>query len=404
MNGPASFAWEMPVALRFGAGCAEQVPALLGDRNVVVLGFEPARDWPLARRWRAAFGTRLFGWIDVPDGLSDLACARDLSERVWPLLRDDADCVLVALGGGTTLDLAKLVRCRARAGGFDAVAAALRGEAAWPTLACAPLWLVPTTAGTGSEVTRWATVWDLQVDPPVKRSFDEAWGYAERAFVDPTLTLTCPAAVTRNTALDTLAHALEALWNRHANPVSSRLAVAAARRVLTHLPACLQRPDEPALRSELSLAALEAGLAFSQTRTALAHALSYALTIEDGVPHGLACAVWLPTVWALAQGRDAAVDRRLGEVFGDAPARGAAHLLKWLRALGIDARPEAFDVRDAPRRVAAALASARGQNFLDVGATLPAMPARAPAEADDGEGEGEGEGVAAGRARRAAAA
>ena len=192
--------------------------------------------------------------------------------------------------------------------------------------------------------------------------------------------------MTRDTALDALAHALEALWNRHANPVSSRLAITAARRIIAHLPGCLQRPDDLAVRCELSLAALEAGLAFSQTRTALAHALSYALTIEDAVPHGLACAIWLPTVWALAAGQDATVDRRLGEVFGDVPCRGAARLLKWLRALGVDARPEAFGVRDAPQRISAALASARGRNFIEVGARS-VVHARAPEETDDDDRE-----------------
>lgn len=385
MNAAGGFGWDMPVAVSFGAGCADELPAALGERRAIVLAFEAARSWSLAERWRAALGTRLVAWVDVADGLSDLAGARALSTRVWPMLRDEPDAVLVGLGGGTTLDLAKLVRCLPRTGGFDAVAAALRGTAPWPPLTCAPLWLVPTTAGTGSEVTRWATVWDMETDPPAKRSFDEPWGYAGRAFVDPLLTLSCPAAVTRNCALDTLAHALEALWNRHANPISSRLAIAAARRVIAHLPACQHHPDDPAVRRELSLAALEAGLAFSQTRTALAHALSYPVTIEHGVPHGLAVAIWLPTVWALAAGQDATVDRRLGEVFGDAPERGPARLLKWLRTLGVDARPEAYGVTDAPQRIAAALGSARGRNFIELRAPVhPRLP-----EAIDDEDDGE---------------
>ena len=185
MNAQGSFTWEMPVSVTFGAGCADALPAALGERRAIVLAFAPARAWPLAQRWRDALGTRLVAWVDVADGLSDLANARGLSEQVWPMLRDDPGCVLVALGGGTTMDLAKVVRCRPLGGGFDALAAALRGTAGWPAIAHAPLWLVPTTAGTGSEVTRWATVWDLQTEPPVKRSFDEPWGYAQRAFVDP---------------------------------------------------------------------------------------------------------------------------------------------------------------------------------------------------------------------------
>jgi alcohol dehydrogenase len=364
MSVPAGFGWHMPVAVEFGAGCSDRIAAAVHGRPVLVLAFEPARAIGLTERWHAQFGADLVDWVDVADGLSSLGCARELSVRVWPLLQTHPGCVLVAVGGGTTMDLAKVLRCQPQNGDFAGVAAALRGTAQWPELALAPLWLVPTTAGTGSEVTRWATVWDTDAHPPVKRSLDEPFGYAERAFVDPVLALSCPAAVTRDTALDALAHALEAIWNHHANPVSDRLAVSAAKRVLTHLPACLQRPDDLSLRSELSLAALEAGLAFSQTRTALAHALSYAVTLERGVPHGLACAIWLPTAWRLAAGRDAGIDQRLGEVFGVTASEGANRLTAWLKSLDIEARPEAFGIADAPLRIATAMASARGANFI----------------------------------------
>jgi alcohol dehydrogenase class IV len=223
---------------------------------------------------------------------------------------------------------------------------------------------VPTTAGTGSEVTRWATLWDTDGPVAVKRSFDEPWGFAERAFVDPVLTLSAPAALTRDTALDSFAHALEALWNRHANPVSDALAVQAARRVRAHLAGVRAAPAALAGREQLSLAALEAGLAFAQTRTALAHALSYALTLEQGLPHGLAVAAWLPTACRLAVGCDARVDAALEAVF-EGPATAAPETLRqWLGGLGVPADPAALGVADSEARVQAALASARGRNFI----------------------------------------
>lgn len=363
-----SFDWHMPVHLRFGAGCSDEVPAVLGQRPALVLACAPAGDMALHDRWRSALGDRLLDWVSVPDGLSSLAMARALAAQVWPHLAATADAVLVAVGGGSTMDLAKLLSCRPADGRFDGLAAALRGEAAWPELIRSPLWLLPTTAGTGSEVTRWATLWDTDTAPALKRSLDEAWGHAERAFVDPALTLTCPAAVTRDSALDTLAHALESLWNRHANPLSDRLALQAARRVIAHLPAVMARPDDLALRCELSLAALEAGLAFAQTRTALAHALSYDLTLTLGVPHGLACALWLPTAWTLALGRDRRVDARLAEVFGAPAVFGPARLRAWLAELGVDASPGAFGIADADAQVQAALQSPRGRNFIGAAA------------------------------------
>lgn len=354
-----SFDWHLPVAVRFGAGCSDGLAAALGDRPAVVLAFEPARALGLFARWKAQWGSRLRAWVDVPDGLASLALGRELATEVWPALEQHPCTVLIGVGGGSTLDLAKLLRCRPADGSFQALAAAIRGQAPWPALLPAPLWLLPTTAGTGSEVTRWATLWDTDTAPAVKRSFDETFGWAERAFVDPLLTLSVPRAVTRDSALDTLSHALEAIWNRNANPVSDRLAVAAAQRVVSVLPRCLNEPGNVDLRSDLALAALQAGIAFSQTRTALAHALSYALTLDQGVPHGLACALWLPTAWRLAQGRDARVDGLLREVFS-----GAESLQDWLQTVGAGLRPQELGIADAEARIAAALVSARGRNFI----------------------------------------
>ena len=398
--GVASFQWRMPVDVRFGAGCAAELPDRLGERSALVMAFEPATALGWRAQWTAALGQRLRAWIEVPDGLSSMARCREFSEQVWPVLEANPGTVLIALGGGTTLDIAKVVRCRPvqarpqiglqidpqidsqndllsaarlRTASFDRVADALRGRAPWLDLDLAPLWMVPTTAGTGSEVTRWATVWDTDFEPPQKRSFDEAFGYADCAFVDPLLTHSCPPGVTRDTALDALSHALEAIWNRHANPISDALAVSAARKVLNALPVVLQDPANAQARSALSLASLEAGFAFSQTRTALAHALSYAVTLEQGTPHGLACAMWLPTAWALAQGCDARVDGLLEQVFarqadelGD--PRDASHYPRavqvWLNSVGVSCDPASYGVLDADRRIQAALSSARGRNFI----------------------------------------
>lgn len=359
---PGSFDWRLPVALSFGAGCSSAIGEHLAGRTAVVLAFEPAAALGLKAAWAARLGSALRGWVTVPEGLCSLALARELAATVWPLLALEPDPVLLGAGGGSTLDMAKLLRCRPLDGSFDAVAQAVRGQAPWPAVERHGLWLVPTTAGTGSEVTRWATLWDTDTEPATKRSLDEPWGFAERAFIDPELTLSCPRAVTRDCGLDTLAHALEALWNRHANPISDALALQAARSVIEHLPPLLEAPQSLLLRSAMSLAALQAGMAFSQTRTALAHALSYDVTLQQGLPHGLACALWLPAVWRLAEGRDPALDMRLDQVF-DSP-RGARRLEAWLHRLGVETSPAALGIADAEARLQAALTSSRGRNFI----------------------------------------
>ncbi|MFM8769932.1 MAG: hypothetical protein ACKOD9_19980, partial [Rubrivivax sp.] len=84
----------------------------LGDRSAVVLAFEPATALGWRAMWTGQLGERLRAWIEVPDGLSSMTRCREFSEQVWPLLAVDPGTVLIALGGGTTLDLAKVVRCR----------------------------------------------------------------------------------------------------------------------------------------------------------------------------------------------------------------------------------------------------------------------------------------------------
>lgn len=375
-----TWTWQLPVTLRFGPGALAAVAAELGGRPCVVLALEPAQALGWRDTWSAALGPSLRAWVPVPEGLSTLSLARQLSATVWPLLARPDPPVLVALGGGSVMDLAKLLRCRPEGQGFEALAAAVRRREAWPPLQRAPLWLVPTTAATGSEVTRWATLWDTDTDAVQKLSFDEPFGWADRAFVDPELSASCPVEVMRDGALDALAHALEAIWNRHANPVSDTLAMSAASRILGTLPKALAQPHEAAWRVDLSLAALTAGMAFSQTRTALAHALSYAVTLEQGLPHGRACAIWLPMVWRLAIGISGPVDCLLGQLFGCPADEGAARLEHWLMAVGVSPSPQAHGVADAAQRVIQALSSERGRNFIGSMRPAQAEASRAAAQ------------------------
>ena len=123
--------------------------------------------------------------------------------------------------------------------------------------------------------------------------------------------LTLPASVTVQSGLDALSHALESIWNVNANPISDTFAVAAAREVMATLPRAARRARRTAqLRARMALAALKAGLAFSNTKTALAHSISYEMTLRFGLPHGIACSFTLPMVLERAIGADAGARRR----------------------------------------------------------------------------------------------
>jgi alcohol dehydrogenase class IV len=277
------------------------------------------------------------------------------------VLQAHPQATVLAIGGGSTLDLAKVLRYRME---HTALAAAhWRTNTLPQAVQRHPLWLVPTTAGTGSEVTRWATLWDTDIAVPAKLSWAPADGYAEQAWVDPELSHSCPLRQSRDCALDTLAHALESLWNRNSSPVSEALALDAARLVIATLPDLLDQTGKLDARTALAHASLLAGMAMSHTQTALAHALSYDLTLNEQMPHGEACAVWLPMAWELAVGVTSTCDAALARVFGVPAGEGAQQLRDWLHALGIAPR----DLRETPAGRATLeqeMRSARGRNFI----------------------------------------
>jgi phosphonate metabolism-associated iron-containing alcohol dehydrogenase len=364
---PLHLSWFNPVHITFGANCFADIASQLGNTQpVLVLADRAALSFTAETALGDALGDQCKAWAWFQGGLATVAQARELCEQLWPTMQQHPEAVVLAIGGGTTLDLAKVIRYRTEMQGIHLAAATI---AHWRTNTLSdrfhrhPLWLVPTTAGTGSEVTRWATVWDTDARVHAKLSWAPAKGFAERAFVDPQLTLTCPVRITRDCALDTLAHALESIWNQHTNAATAMLAVQAARLVISALPSALKMPHNLEARADLSRASLMAGLAMSQTQTALAHALSYDLTLRDGLPHGEACAVWLPMVWELSLGSSPVCDETLAKVF-DLPAPSGVHALRnWLERLGVSTR-ELRNDNAGLATLKVEMQSARGRNFI----------------------------------------
>jgi phosphonate metabolism-associated iron-containing alcohol dehydrogenase len=350
--------WFNPVQLAWGPDLLHTHPPekpffVLADPHAVSLGMEAH----LKRHW----GELCLGWIWQCSPQSSITAALQVCQQLWPLWATQPDAALLAIGGGTTLDLAKLAR-------FDLYDLAL-APSVWRANKLPAvhrrhtLWCAPTTSGTGSEVTPWATLWDLDAQPAVKRSWSSSQGFADQAWIDPNLTLTCPEGLTRDTALDTLAHALESIWNHHANAITRPLAVRSARIVLQTLPPLMNKPQDKDLRGQMSQASLLAGLAMSQTQTALAHALSYDLTLHENLPHGHACAVWLPMVLDIAAAISPQVQGDLVEIFDCRWDQASERLSAWLQNLAIVPR----DLRSSPaglHQLQQALGSARGRNFV----------------------------------------
>jgi alcohol dehydrogenase class IV len=143
--------------------------------------------------------------------------------------------------------------------------------------------------------------------------------------------------------------------------------VEAARTVIGCLPPLLATPGDRALRTEMSRASLMAGLAFSNTRTALAHSISYEMTLKHGLPHGLACSFPLPLVWRLAHGADAGRDDVLARVFGPAVQAPWRRLAGFLQGVGVSTSFASYGLssRDSRGLVEFALEGARGRNFVN---------------------------------------
>lgn len=359
--------WYNPVRIRWGTACFQQLSL---QQPVVVLADRAALSYENETLLLERLGHHCKAWSWFQGGLASVALAQALCDELWPVLHEFPQATVLAVGGGSTLDLAKVLRYR-----MDDIAAAAdcwRDNRLPPLAHRHALWLVPTTAGTGSEVTCWATLWDTEVPAPTKLSWAPADGFAEQAWVDPELSYTCPLRQSRDCALDTLSHALESLWNRNSNPISEALAVDAAHLVLQALPA-LGDPMSDLARAALARASLLAGMAMSQTQTALAHALSYELTLKEDMPHGAACAVWLPMVWDLAVGANSVSDAALGRIFSLPPRAGAERLSLWLQARGIAPR----DLRSSAlgrNKLEQEILSARGRNFVGICLTETSAP------------------------------
>lgn len=351
-----------PVRSVYGAGTLSSLPALLTGRRALLVTFPEARALGLVGRIEHLLGDQLAGVIDDVRPNPDVAELKALYEDFW---RDDGSAeVVVALGGGSAIDTAKALMAGTAGGSFDELLAALAAGQPFTPARVKTLFAVPTTAGTGSEVTPWATIWDRERQVKHSLHLKETW--PSLALIDPELMLSLPASVTLQSGLDALSHALESIWNVNANPVSDVFAVAAVHEILATLPLLMESLGSVELRGRMALAALKAGMAFSNTRTALAHSISYEMTLRYGLPHGIACSFPLPMVLERALGqrtdRDAVLLQALGGPLDDAPRR----LAVFIERLGVKTRFADYGVSDeqAERMVAHALTGARGRNFI----------------------------------------
>lgn len=210
----------------------------------------------------------------------------------------DYQCI-VGIGGGSVLDLSKSLASLKdmEIDSISTLRSVIKQKLYIENQNFVPWIGIPTTSGTGSEVTCWATIWDRANG--VKMSVDCEKIYAHTAIIDPTLTVSLPKKLTAATALDALCHATEAYWSKNSNEISRIYSLEAINRIVSNFEKVLNQPNDITLRKEIALGSLYAGLAFSNTRTTACHSISYPLTLALGMVHGIAASITLAKIMAI---------------------------------------------------------------------------------------------------------
>lgn len=228
--------------------------------------------------------------IEVFDGVAPDPTTSSANKALEAVRHIRPDWV-IALGGGSVLDTAKAAALLASHPGT--IPEHLRREGEYGVIhPGVPVIAVPTTAGTGSEVTPYASFTDQE--RMAKESLTHKYLYPRYALLDPQLTHSLSPKQTAISGMDALSQAVEAYWAKASTPVTDAFALQAISLILNNLETVVHQLDNTAARKVMMNGSTLAGLAISNAKTTAVHAASYPLTVYFGVPHGMACGFLLP--------------------------------------------------------------------------------------------------------------
>ena len=288
-------------------------------------------------------GRSFESFAEVPGnpGVDTVEAALSAARRLTPAVLAPAvvaPAVVVAVGGGSCIDVAKAVGVLVRHEGISW--SDLQSGTAKITRAGTPVFAIPTTAGTGSEVSHVAVI---GATDGFKKGVVHAALFPSLALIDGGLTLTLPRGLTAATGADALVHAIEAYLGRRANPMTDMLALAALADIVRWLPVAVANGGDIQARRAMAQAAAWAGIAMDLGGLGLCHALCGPLAAHHDVHHGLGNAILLPAVLAynapaLPPGRWPALRATLGLADGATPADLSAWARTFLGSLGLPMR------------------------------------------------------------------
>ena len=282
-----------PVKIIAGHAALEHIPfelATLGAKRPLIITDKGVRANNLLAPIEAAFEMADAAIVAIFDDVppdSSLGTVRSAAK----LYRENYCDAIIAVGGGSVIDTSKATNILVSEGGDDLLKYSGAHNLPKPLK---PFFVIPTTSGTGSEVTMVAVVSDTEKN--VKMPFASYYLMPHAAILDPRMTQTLPPHLTAMTAMDAMTHAVEAYTCMAANPISDAYATAAVKKISTHLFNVLDNPADAQGRLELAQASTMAGIAFSNSMVGIVHSLGHSLGAVAHLPHGLCMNLFLPYV------------------------------------------------------------------------------------------------------------
>lgn len=297
-----SFNYFMPTKLVFGDGVIQGLDELVKGKSLLIMSDPFLYNNGTAQK--VAEATKIDSVAFFHEIEPNPSC--QTVDQAVAIARENKVDVVIGLGGGSAMDASKMVSCLIDNEGsiFDYYSTGNK------TLLPRNVQLIciPTTSGTGSEVTNIGVYTNKETH--IKMPFASEFFWPDIALIDPNLTHTLPPHITASTGMDAFCHAIEAYWSVNSNPISDALSISVIKNILENIETAVKEPTNSEARSNMSFASVTAGISFSQTKTTGIHAVSFPLTVDFGASHGLACCITLPAFIRFAYaGRKAKMDQ-----------------------------------------------------------------------------------------------
>ncbi|MEF2968091.1 phosphonoacetaldehyde reductase [Paenibacillus sp. M1] len=327
-----SFNYFNPVHIHFGYDAIRMASNVLKDLRVLLVTSKGFVNRGLVTELEKQLNNSFF----IIDSVSPNPSLQTVGNLYKESYGYDFDIIL-AVGGGSVIDTAKVLSVRTKEGNFTSITKLIHLGVDVEYTIC-PVVAIPTTSGTSSEITPWATIWDPVESRKYSLHLPDLW--CKHAIYDPHLTVSLPESITISSGLDSLSHSFEALWNINSNPISTHFALEAIEDIMKYLPRLREDLSDLDVREKIMLASCKAGLAFSNTKTAIAHAISYSFTLEKSVPHGIACSFTLPFILETALSLDVfdpLVKQKLIQI-------SKKDFVEWFGSLGVSCSFEDYNI------------------------------------------------------------